>query len=116
MVADALDDRARARVAHREALTDESAKERTPARRAVEDRVAGDDVLFGAEARILGRPQCENATRESLPDVVVRIADERQVDAGREPRAERLAGGAAEHEADRSGRQSGGAVQTRDGV
>ena len=69
--------------------------------RAVEDRVARDHVLLRAERRVLRRAEREHAAREALADVVVRVADERELDAGREPRAERLPGRAAQREADR---------------
>ena len=61
---------------------------------AVEHGVADDHVLFGLERRVVGRPDREHAAREPLADVVVRVADERQLEARREPRAERLPGGA----------------------
>ena len=91
VVADALDDRRHARVADREALAGEPAEERLPGRRAVEDRVADDHVLLGREGRRLRRPDGDRAAGQSLACVVVRVAEERQLDAGREPRAERLA-------------------------
>ena len=52
VVADALDDGVRARVAHREALAGEPAEERAAARRAVEDGVADDHVLLGDEGGV----------------------------------------------------------------
>ena len=51
VVADALDDRARARVADAEALAGEPAEERAAGGRAVEHGVADDDVLLGRERR-----------------------------------------------------------------
>ena len=88
VVADALDDGARARVADGEALAGEAAEERPAGGRAVEDGVADDHVLLGDERRVLGRPDGEHAAGEALADVVVRVADERQLDPGREPGAE----------------------------
>ena len=49
VVADALDHRGGARVAHAEALADDAAEEDLAAGRAVGDDVAGDDVLLGGE-------------------------------------------------------------------
>ena len=51
VVADALDDRVGAGVAHREALARQPAEERAARRRAVERRVARDHVLVGARPR-----------------------------------------------------------------
>ena len=113
MVAHALDDRGRARVADGEPFADETAEERHARGRAVEDRVARDDVLLGDEGGALGRPQREHAAGKALADVVVRLADQRQLDAGREPRPERLAGRAAQREPDRSRRQAERAVRAR---
>ena len=89
VVADALDDGVRAGVAHGEALAREAAEERAALGRAVEDGVADDHVLLGGEGRALGRAHGDHAAGEALAGVVVRVAPERQLDAGREPRAER---------------------------
>ena len=88
-------------VAHREALAGEPAEERAARRGAVEHGVADDHVLLGGESRVLRRPHREHAAGEALADVVVRVAVERQLDAGREPRAERLARRAVQLEARR---------------
>ena len=116
VVADALDDRVGARVAHREALAREPAEERAARRRAVEHGVADDHVLLGQEAGVVGRPHRDHAAGQALAGVVVRVADERQLDARRQPGAERLPGRAAQVEADRLGRQPGGAVDLGDPV
>ena len=116
VVADALDDRVRARVAHGEALAREAAEERAARGGAVEDGVADDHVLLGGEGRALGRAHGEHAAGEALADVVVRVAAERQLDPGREPGAERLAGRAAQREADRPRRQALGAARLRDAL
>src|SRR5204863_1142509 len=113
VVADALDDGARARVAHPEALAGEAAEERLARGRAVEDGVADDHVLLGGERRALRRADGDRAAREALAGVVVRVAEERQLDAGREPRAERLAGRAPQREADASRRQPCRSVRAR---
>ena len=111
VVADALDDGVGARVAHGEPLAGEPAEERLAPGRAVEDGVADDHVLLRGEGRALGRPDRDRAAREPLAGVVVRVAVERQLDPGREPRAERLAGRAAQREADRLRRQALDAVR-----
>ena len=83
VVADAFDHRGRAGVAHAEALADDAADEHVAAGRAVEDHVAGDDVLLGDELRGARRPQHERAAREPLAEVVVGVAFEPQRDAAR---------------------------------
>ncbi len=114
VVADALDDRARARVAHGEALAGEAAEERPAGGGAVEHRVADHDVLLGHEGGLVGRAHGEHAAGQALARVVVGVADQRQLDARRQPRAERLAGGAAQREADRLRRQPLGPVDLGD--
>src|SRR6202035_4394625 len=96
VVADALDDGVRTRVADGEALADDAPEKGAAGGCAVEDRVARDHVLLGAEAGALWRAQREHAAGEALADVIVRVADERELDALGEPRAEGLAGRAAE--------------------
>src|SRR5262249_12020198 len=65
VVADALDDGVRARVAHGEALARAAAEERAPGRRAVEDGVADDDLLLGAERHVRGREDGEDAAAQA---------------------------------------------------
>src|SRR5690606_451304 len=66
VVADALHDRGRAGVAHEEALPHEAADEDAPARRAVADDVAGDDVLLrGVDAEAV-RADDDLAAGEAL--------------------------------------------------
>ena len=79
VVADALDDGVRARVAHREALAGQPAEERAAARRAVEDGVADDDVLLGGEGR-RPRAACTASVppRQALARVVVGVAVQRE--------------------------------------
>ena len=83
VVADALDDRGRAGVAHAEPLADDAAQERLAAGRAVEDDVAGDDVLLGDEVGVRRRRRAhdEPAARQALAEVVVGVAVEPQRDA-----------------------------------
>ena len=72
----------------------------SPRRRAVADDVAGDDVLLGHQRRARGGPHDDPAAGQALADVVVGVALEAQRDAGRQERAEALAGGAGEREVD----------------
>ena len=62
VVADALDDRVRARVPDGEPLAREAAEERLALRRAVEDGVADDHVLLGRERRARRRPDRDRAS------------------------------------------------------
>ena len=103
-------------VAHREALAGEPAEERLAGRRAVEHRVADDDALLGREPGVVGRTDAERAAGEPLADVVVRVADERELDAGCEPGAERLARRAGQRDADRAVGQPVPAVRDGDVV
>ena len=80
VVADALDDRGRARVAHAEPLADQAPEVHLAAGRAVEDHVAGDDVVLRDERGVVGRSNDDPTAREALADVVVRVADEPQRD------------------------------------
>ena len=103
VVADALHDGGRAGVADGEALAREPAEERLARGRAVEDGVADDDVVLGAErlGSAFARAHREHAAGEALAGVVVRVAVEREGDAGGEPAAEALARGAFEGDVDR---------------
>jgi hypothetical protein len=92
VVADALDDRRRAGVAHAEALAGAAAQEDLAAGRAVADDIAGDDVVLGDErGRIAVGPDDDPAAGEALADVVVAVARQGEGDAGRQEGAERLA-------------------------
>ena len=62
VIADAFDNRARAGVAHREALAGETPEERPARGRAVQHGVADDHVLLGAEAVLLGRADRHHAS------------------------------------------------------
>ncbi len=92
MITDAFDDRRRAGVAHAEPLADDAADEALAARRAVEDHIAGDDVLFGDEIgmAVPRRSHHDPSARQALGEVVVGIALEAQRDALRYERTERL--------------------------
>ena len=82
----------------------------SPLGRAVQRDVADDDVLLGDERRAPRRIHDDLAARQSLADVVVRVALERQRDAARHERAEALAGRAGELQLDRVVRQPFAAV------
>ena len=87
-------------VADAEPLADLAAQEHLAAGRAVGDDVAGDDVLLGREDGRPVRPDDDAAAGQALGDVVVGVAEQPQRDAGRQERAERLAGRAGEGDVD----------------
>ena len=64
--------------------------------------VAGDRLAGGSAARSGSGDDRDRAAGQALADVVVGLADERQLDARTGERAERLAGGAAQLEPDRA--------------
>ena len=90
VIADALDDGDRAAVAHREALAGAAVEEGPAAGGAVEDHVADDDLVVGAERRLAVRADGEDAAREPLADVVVGVAFELERHARRREGAEAL--------------------------
>ena len=92
VVADALDDRAGARVANREALAGKAAEEGTAVGCAVKDRVAGDHVGLGDEVDGIERRDREDPPREALAGVVVGVAAQRHRHAGSQPAGEALPG------------------------
>src|SRR5690606_24038068 len=95
VIADPLDDRSRAAVAHAEALGRAAPEERAAGGRAVERDVADQHVVLGRESAFARRVDDQPAARQALADVVVAVAFELERDALREERAEALAGGAA---------------------
>ena len=104
VVADALDDRDRAGVPHREALARGARAEELTAGRPVEHGVADEARV----ARVLGRRGDDDPPAgHRLPDVVVRLADEAELDSRREEGAEALPGGALEAGADTTRRGAG---------
>ena len=111
---DALDHGRGARVAHGEALAGQAAEERAARGGAVEHGVADDHVLLGAVAGRLRRAHGEDPAREALARVVVGLALQRDLDARRQPGAERLAGRAREVDADRALGQALAPVTSRD--
>ena len=110
MIAAAFDDGFRAGVADAEAFADDAADVDLAVDRAVADDVAGDDVLLGAEGRVLGREDGDAPAGQAFADVVVGVAFQQQRDAAGEEAAEALAGRAGELEGDRVVGQAGLAV------
>src|SRR5262249_24937484 len=87
VLADPLDHRRGARVAHREALARATGAEELTSGSAVENGVAEQHRI----ARVpLRRPDDDAAAAHALADVVVRLADELELDAPGEERAEAL--------------------------
>ena len=90
MVADAFDDCCRTGVAHTEPLTDEPADVRLSRGRAVQDDVARDDVFLSRERGIGMGAHDDNAARQALADVIIRIAEQTQRYAARKESCKRL--------------------------
>src|SRR5579859_7887412 len=104
VLADALDDGGRARVPYGESLACLSCAEELAAGGAVEHRVPEQDRGAGV---VLRRAHDDPAAAHALADVVVRLADELELDASREEGAEALAGRALEPRAHASRRRAG---------
>mmetsp|Transcript_62362 Transcript_62362/g.174233 ORF Transcript_62362/g.174233 Transcript_62362/m.174233 type:complete len:1082 (+) Transcript_62362:2016-5261(+) len=97
------------RVAHGEALRGDTADEADAGGRAVERRVADDDVLLRLETcgqRRLGRVHDDGASAEALAEVVLRVSLQLQEDAAQREGPEGLAGGALELGVARARRQA----------
>src|SRR5262249_10015498 len=92
VIAAALDDCGRARVAHREPLARDTAEKHFAGDGSVEHRVADDDVLLGHEAGLSRWIDDDATAGEALADIVVCLPLELQRDAAREKRAEALPG------------------------
>src|SRR4029077_8614996 len=90
VIANSLDHRMRAAVAHRESLARNAAKESLAAGRAVERHVPDDDVLFGLEGRRSRRTDRHESAGQALAAIVIRVALEVERDARGEPRSETL--------------------------
>ncbi len=101
VLAEALDDRLRAGVAHGEPHPGPADEVQPPAGRAVEAGVAGDRLAGGVGGEVRLRGDDEPPARQALADVVVRLADQPQLERRTRERAERLAGRAAELQTDR---------------
>ena len=76
MIADALDDRDGAGVAHRETLAGDAAEIALALGRAVEHGVADDDGFFRHDAAVGRRAHHDAAAAQALADIVVAVADE----------------------------------------
>src|SRR5581483_4771952 len=87
VVADPLDDRVRARVPHREPLARATGAEELAAGRAVQNGVPDQHGVAGVA---LGRADRDPAAAHPLADVVVRLADQVELDARGEERPEAL--------------------------
>src|SRR4029079_14249888 len=101
VLAEALDDRLRAGGAHRAPHPGPADEVQPAAGRAVEAGVAGDRLggRIGCEVRLRGDD--EPSSREALAAVVVRLADEAQLERRPGERPERLPGRATELQPDR---------------
>jgi len=113
VIADALDHRPSAAVAHGEALGGGAAEEGAAAGGAVQGHVADDDVVLRLEGRLQRRRDDELAAGQTLAHVVVGIS--RQLDGHPmgQPGTKGLAGGAPDLDADGVLRQPGVAVAAR---
>ena len=116
VIAHAFDDGRRAAIAHREPLAGEAIDEDFARRRAVEQRIADDDVFLGIEGRARRRLHDDPAAGEALAQVVVGVADELQRHALGEEGPETLAGRAAESQLESAVGQSLAAVVLHDAV
>ena len=93
VIAGAFDHGHRAGVPHGEALARGAGAVELAAGGAVEHRVAHEDGVAGV---VLRRPDHDAPAAHALPHVVVRLADEPELDPGGEEGAEALAGDARE--------------------
>ena len=110
-----FDNRGGAGVANSEPLARHAVEESLAGSRAVKHDVADQDVLFRHEVGPLRRDRrSDSSAGESLADVIVGVAFERQRHALRQKRAEALAGRAVEVELDRVFRQTRRSVLLRD--
>jgi len=84
VVANALHDGESAGVARTEPLADPTPQEHLARRRTEHQRVARDHVVLWQEQHVVIRPHDDPSTRKSLADIVVRVADQLEGDAGRQ--------------------------------
>src|SRR5262245_42998184 len=101
MIADALDDRERARIANGEALARDAAEIAFSRNGAVEHGVADDNGILRDDPRALRRTDDDSSARQSLTDIVVGIAREIEGNAVSEECAEALTRHAAQIDSDR---------------
>ena len=99
----ALDHRVGAGIAHGEALARLAGGEQLARRGAVKHRVADDGVLVADQRRRCQRADDDDATRQSLADIVVGVAEHLQLHPLHGEGAERLTGGAAQTHGDVAG-------------
>ena len=114
MVAHTFHDGVRAAVAHRESLSGHSSEIRFASGGAVQNCVANDDVVFGNEGRTFWWVNHQPATGQTLANIVVGIAFERQCDAFCKECAKALACRTAELDPDRIFGEAGIPVATGD--
>jgi len=106
MVAHALHHRIGATVAHAEALAANPAEVRLARGCSIKRDVADDDVFFRHEGCRFRREHHDLSTRQTLADVIVGIALERQGDPARNEGTKALSGGAIEMDLDGVVRQT----------
>ena len=100
MIANTLDHRDRATVSHAKPLARKAIDINLAARGAIKQRVARDDVFLGVKGNPCRRPDDDPTTRETLAHIIVRVAHEIERHARNEERAETLARGPREGDAD----------------
>ncbi len=96
VIADRLDNRIRATVAHGETLSSHAPDVRLAAGRSIQADVADDDVLFRHEGGAFRREHDQLAARETLAEMVVGVAFEQERHAARHEGTEALPRGAFE--------------------
>ncbi len=114
MIADALDNRGRSRVADGEALASNSVEEGLAAGCAIQGDVTDDDVFFRCEAGSARRKHHESAAGEALANVVVGFALEGKSDTAGQECPQALTSRTRQVNTDGVIGQSGRAVATRD--
>ncbi len=92
MIPSAFHHRRRARVAHGKAFAHDAADVGLAGQRAVQHRVAGNDVVGAVAAKIVGRAHHNAAARQAFADVVIGFAHQVQRNAVRQKRAKALSG------------------------
>ncbi len=113
MVADALDHRHGARVAHGETLAADAAEIAFSLDRAVQHRIADNDVVLGDALRVGRRHDDDAPARQALADIIVGLAGQLKRNAVRQECAEALPGAAGELDDDGVIGQSGMAMAFR---
>lgn len=114
VVSDSLDDGQGPGITGAEALTDPSPQESLTRGGAIEQGVAGDDIVLRQEQHIVWWPHDHPAAGKSLAHIVIGITDQIQRDSGRQERSDRLAGRPGQGDVDGVVGQSGGTVAAGD--